>query len=108
MPDKKPEAAKTTEEFGKDEVIEFDPDAGIRRVYDILPYPHWRIKQILNDYCNMHIECVRGYKEGRYPGYKQRYYVYDNETGKLIWKNIRLDDLRRIFAQHEIPLHKEK
>lgn len=97
---------KTTEEFDNDEIIEFDPDAGLHRVYDFLPYSHWRIKQILNDYCNMHIKCVRAYKEGRYPGYKQRYNVYDNETGELIRKDIHLDEFRRIFAGWDIPLHK--
>lgn len=108
MPDKKTEPAKTAEGFDNDETIELDPDIGAHRVYDILPYSHWRVKQILNDYCNAHAVCIRAYKEGRYPGYKQRYNIYDNDTGELIREDIRLDDLRRVFARNDIPLHEEK
>lgn len=64
--------------------IVLPPDATFRRVYDFLPYTHWRLKQLLNDYCNAHLERIRAYKEGRYPGYRQRYNIYDNDTGKLI------------------------
>lgn len=78
-----------------------------KRIYDWLPYSHHRIKQILRDYYGMRIERVRAYKEGRYPGYKQRYYLYDNTTGELIRKNVRLDAFRCLFASKEFPLHEE-
>lgn len=79
-------------------------DVKLHRVYDYLPYTHWRIKQILRDYYNARLKSVHAYKEGRYPGYKQRYYIYDISTGKLIRKDIRLDDLRRLFARQDFPL----
>uniref|UniRef100_UPI00405757F1 hypothetical protein n=1 Tax=Acetatifactor sp. TaxID=1872090 RepID=UPI00405757F1 len=87
--------------------LEMDPNAGLHRVYDYLPYSHWRIKQILRDYYGARLVCVRAYKEGRYPGYKQRYYIYDIATGKLIRKDIRLDELRRLFAHEDFPLEED-
>ena len=87
--------------------IEIDPNAGLHRVYDYLPYTHWHIKQILNDYYNAHLVCIRAYKEGRYAGYKQRYNIYDNDSGSLIRKNVRLDELRRLFAHKEFPLQED-
>ena len=87
--------------------IVLPPDATFRRVYDFLPYTHWRLKQLLNDYYNAHLERIRAYKEGRYPGYRQRYNIYDNDTGKLIRSNVHLDDLRRFFASKDFPLQKE-
>lgn len=87
--------------------IVLPPDATFRRVYDFLPYTHWRLKQLLNDYCNAHLERIRAYKEGRYPGYRQRYNIYDNDTGKLIRSNVHLDDLRRFFASKDFPLQEE-
>jgi len=80
------------------------PDVKLHRVYDFLPYSHWRIKQILRDYCGAYLVCIRAYKEGRYPGYKQRYNIYDISTDKLIRSNVRLDDLRRFFAGKDFPL----
>ena len=81
------------------------PDVQLHRVYDYLPYTHWRIKQILQDYFNAYLVRQRAYKEGRYPGYKQRYNIYAISSGKLIKKNVRLDDLRYFFASKEFPLH---
>lgn len=83
------------------------PDAEFHRVYDFLPYTHWRLKNLLNDYCNAHLERVRAYKEGRYPGYRQRYNIFDNATGNLIRRNVHLDDLRRFFASKNFPLDEE-
>lgn len=83
------------------------PDVKLHRVYDYLPYTHWRIKQILDEDCNVGIQLVRGYKEGRYPGYKQHYRLYDKATGNIIKDFIRLDDLRRFFAARDYPLHKD-
>lgn len=80
------------------------PDVKLHRVYDFLPYTLWRIKQILRDYCGAYLVCIRAYKEGRYPGYKQRYNIYDISTDKLIRSNVRLDDLRRFFASKDFPL----
>lgn len=84
--------------------MEFEENATLHRIYTFAPYTHWRIKQILNDYYNAHLVCIRGYKEGRYPGYKQHYNVYDNTTGHLIREHIYLDDLRRLFARQDFPL----
>lgn len=81
------------------------PDVKLHRVYDYLPYTPWRLKQILKDYYGAYLVCIRGYKEGRYPGYKQRYNIYDISTNKLLRKDVRLDDLRRLFAKEDIPLH---
>lgn len=80
------------------------PDIKLHRVYEYMPYSYWRIRQILREYYNARLECVRAYKEGRYAGYKQRYYIYDIETGKVLRKNIRLDALRRFLAQQDFPL----
>lgn len=83
------------------------PDIKLHRVYDFLPYTHWRIKQILQDYFNAYLVRQRAYKEGRYAGYKQRYNIYDISTGKLIRSNIHLDDLRHFFASKDFPLHED-
>lgn len=91
----------------EDEII-LPPHTGLHRVYTYLPYSHWRIKQILNDYYNAHLVCIRGYKEGRYPGYHQHYNIYDNTTGNLIAEHIYLDDLRSCFAKEDFPLHEKK
>ena len=90
------------------EEIILPPHTGLHRVYTYLPYSHWRIKQILNDYYNAHLVCIRGYKEGRYPGYHQHYNIYDNTTGNLIAEHIYLDDLRSCFAKEDFPLHEKK
>lgn len=84
------------------------PDVTLHRVYDYLPYTHWRIKQLLRDYCGAYLVCIRAYKEGRYPGYKQRYNIHDIATDKLIRSNVRLDDLRRFFASKDFPLKEEE
>lgn len=89
------------------DIILDDPDVKLHRVYDYLPYSSHRIKQILRDYYGVRIDCVQAYKEGRYSGYKQRYYIYDIETGKLIKKDVHLDDFRRIFAHEDFPLHED-
>lgn len=87
------------------EEFEIDENATFRRVYDYLPYTHWRIKEILKVYFNAHLKCIRGYKEGRYPGYKQHYNIHDSSTGELIREHVYLDDLRHIFAGMDFPLH---
>lgn len=84
----------------------FGADPKFHKVCTYLPYTHWRIKQILNDDFNAYLVCIRGYKEGRYPGYKQRYNVYLKGSDYLLGTNIHLDTLRSIFAEMDIPLHK--
>lgn len=84
--------------------LELD-DMGVHRIYDYLPYSHHRIKQYLNDNLGMHLVCIRGYKEGRYAGYKQHYELRENGTNKVINPWIYLDEIRRIFARNEVPLH---
>lgn len=90
-----------------EEDIIIDPNAKFRRGYDMLPYSHQRIKQILDEDCNVGMRLIRGYKEGRYPGYRQHYQLYDKADGHIIKDFIRLDDLRRFFAQRDYPLHKD-
>lgn len=96
---------KDTIENEDDETLEFKENAKFTRVYDYLPYSHWRIKQILNNYYNAHLVCIRGYKEGRYAGYKQHYNIYANGTNRLISEHVYLYDLRCIFARNGFPLH---
>lgn len=95
------------EQFDDETVIVLENYVGVHRVYDWINYSYFRIVQILRDYYNARLELVRAYKEGRYPGYKQRYNIYDCATGKLIRKNIRLDELRRKFAREDFPLHED-
>lgn len=100
------EHEKLNMEHEKDDEIILEPDKmHFYRAYDYLPYSYWRIVEILNDYLGMKLVRVRAYKEGRYPGYKNHYDIYDNETGKLVKKHVYLDGLRRLFAHWDIPLH---
>lgn len=93
------------QEAGEEE-FSFGEDPKFHRVYTYLPYSHWRLKEILHNYFNAHMVCIRGYKEGRYqPGYKQRYNIYLNGSDYLLAKNIHLDSLRCVFAERGFPLH---
>lgn len=91
-----------------EEELDFGEGATFTRIYTFLPYTHWRIKEILKDHYNAHLVCIRGYKEGRYPGYRQHYNIYNNTTGNLIAEHIYLDGLRSFFARQNFPLHKKK
>lgn len=80
-------------------------EVGIHEIKDYNYYSSHRIKQYLNDNLGMHLVCIRGYKEGRYAGYKQHYELRENGTNKVINPWIYLDEIRRIFARNEVPLH---
>lgn len=89
----------------EDEII-IPEGAEFHRVYDYLPYSHWRIKRLLKE-LGWHLEPIVGYKCNRVPGYKQKYDVVETESGKVIRKNVTLDFFREIFAKNGIPLHDE-
>ena len=88
-----------------EEDLDFGENAKFTRVYSYLPYSYWRITEILNKYYKAHLVCIRAYKEGRYPGYKQHYNIYSNIDNALIYEHIYLDDLRYTFARVGFPLH---
>lgn len=79
--------------------------ATFRLTYSYMPYSYWRIVEILNIYYNAHLVCKQGYKEGRYPGYRKKYSIVDNDTGRIIRERICLDELRIKFAKLDYPLH---
>lgn len=89
-------------------VIPEDCELKLRRVYNYLPYTHWRIKRILKQRYNAKLIPIGSYKCNRIEGYKQRYRLVDCATGRIIRKEVKLDTLRRIFAKEGIPLHDKK
>ena len=80
----------------------------LKRYYDYDYYTYFRIKEILNNHFGMHLVRIRAYKEGRYPGYKRRYNLCENTTGRIIRKNVHLDDFRHLFANTGFPLKEER
>lgn len=58
-------------------------------------YSFYRIKRILKKFYNCGLQKVYpGYKGNRYPGFKNKYHIYDLETGKIIVQNAKLDVIR--------------
>ncbi len=92
----------------EDDEITLEGPIKLKRCYDYDNYSSFRIKEILNDHFGMHLERIRAYKEGRYPGYKQRYNLCQNITGRVIRENVHLDDFRYLFAKMEFPLKEER
>ena len=88
-----------------EEELDFGENAKFTRVYSYLPYSYWRIVEILNVYYNANLVCIRAYKEGRYPGYKQHYNISSNIDNALIFEHVYLDDLRHVFAHAGFQLH---
>lgn len=70
---------------------------------ETLPYSPATIKNYLKQ-AGFELECVRGYKEGRYPGYKRKYNVIRIETGKVVQRRVTLDDMRCVLARANCPL----
>ena len=57
------------------ETIEFDPQAGLHRVYDTLPYTFHRLQRILQQY-DMRMENIwQGYKANRHYNYHELYRI---------------------------------
>ena len=48
-----------------EEEIVLEEGAVFKRVYDYLPYPHHRIKEILKEDCNCYLQPIGGYKNKR-------------------------------------------
>lgn len=92
----------------EDDVIIFDENATLTRVYNYQPYSHWRIKEILREHYGAHLHAIGEYKANRVPGYSQRYNLINSETGEVLFENVRLDTFRYIFAKENYPLHKEE
>lgn len=92
-----------------EEELYIDPNMKLKRVYDYLPYSHWRIKRILEENFNYRLENLwAGYKGNRYSGYKEKYRLINNDTGEIVNPCITLDRIRHIFANAGIPLHDEE
>lgn len=86
------------------ETIEFDPQAGLHRVYDTLPYTFHRLQRILQQY-DMRMENIwQGYKVNRHYNYHELYRIIRISDGKVIHRRIDLDSMRRFFAKLDIPL----
>lgn len=92
----------------EDDVIIFDENATLTRIYTYQPYSHWRIKEILREHYGAYLQPIGGYKCNRVPGYRQRYDLMDMETKEVLCENVRLDTFRHIFAKENYPLHKEE
>ncbi len=90
-----------------DETLDLEGRTG-QRVYSYLPYTHWRLKQLLNDYANCHLVPIGGYKCNRVPNYTQHYQIVENSTGKVINPDVTNDTLRCFFAVRGFPLHDEE
>ena len=72
-------------------------------------YTHQRIKRILKNDFNCHLENIwQGYKANRRPGYHEIYNLVDNATGKIIGRRLPLDHFRREFTRMGYPLDDEK
>lgn len=86
-----------------DDEIDFIDITSFERRYDFLPYTPATIKNYLKQ-AGFKLEWVRGYKEGRYPGYKRRYNVICIATGEIVQHRVTLDDMRRVLARAGCPL----
>lgn len=92
-----------------DDVIVFDENAKLTRIYDYLPYTFWRIQRILDQVYSCRLENIwQGYKANRRPRYQEIYKVISNYDDEVILNGVCLDTLRRLFARENIPLHDEK
>lgn len=105
MPDKSDEKA-TGEEMAvnaSDGELDFSDITSFERSYDFLPYTPATIKNYLKQ-AGFELEWVRGYKEGRYPGYKRKYNVIRIATGEIVQRRVTLDDMRHVLARAGCPL----
>lgn len=92
----------------EDEIF-FDPNAGFKIHPVSEDYTHQRIKRILENDFNCHLENIwQGYKANRRPGYHEIYDLVDDATGKIIGRGLPLDHFRKEFARMGYPLHDEK
>lgn len=93
-----------------DEEMYIDPNMKLKQVYDYFPYNHWRIKRILEENFNYRLENIwQVYKANCYKDeYIERYRLIENGTDRIINPCITLDQIRRIFANADIPLYNEK
>ena len=80
----------------EDEIF-FDPNAGFKIHPVSEDYTHQRIKRILENDFNCHLENIwQGYKANRKPGYHEIYNLVDNATGKIIGSGLPLDHFRSL------------
>lgn len=87
--------------------MEFDPNAGLHRVYDWKPYTLHRIRRILKG-LDMRMETIwQGYKANRRPGYCEFYRIISISDGKVIHPRINLYSLQKFFAGLDFPLEDE-
>ncbi|MDD6139658.1 MAG: hypothetical protein PUB68_10830 [Lachnospiraceae bacterium] len=89
-----------------DEIV-FPKGASLKIVTQYYPYTQWQLKRIAKA-LNWELVRICAYKEGRYPGYKNRYNIVDMNTQEILAKNVHLDDLRCIFARLEIGFPDEE
>ena len=86
--------------------IELTGNEQFVRKYDYLPYTYNRIVTILREYFGAElVDLCTGYKQTRYIQ-KKRYNVVKIDTKEIIYENIYLDDLMRVFANRRIPMRK--
>ena len=85
----------------------FDPNAGLHRIYDQLPYSFYRLQRILKQH-GMRMENIwQGYKANRRPNYHELYRIIRISDGVIIHTCISLDGLRKFFAKWDFPLEDE-
>lgn len=94
---------KAVKASDNDEIVLEPGPIELTRSYDFLPYTPATIKNYLKQ-AGFELEWVRGYKEGRYPGYKRKYNVICIATGEIVQRRVTLDDMRRVLARVGCPL----
>ena len=97
------------QEFEIDVPLDDNGNLKFRRGYDYLPYSQWRIKRVLKAYLNAYLKNRPvGYKGNRYPGFVERYDIVDCDTDEVLYSNLTLYAICRVFASCNIPLHDDK
>ena len=69
-----------------DEIV-FPKGASLKIVTQYYPYTQWQLKRIAKA-LNWELVRICAYKEGRYPGYKNRYNIVDMNTQEILAKGV--------------------
>ena len=88
-----------------EEEICLDPNIGLKRVYDFLPYTHQRIKRIFKEDFGIRLDNIyQGYKANRREGYCELYNLVQIHDEQIVQRCLSLYDLRRFLANLDYPL----